>query len=59
LENQVYGCAPSNIIYNIVKNYVYSGFPDINTCNLLELDLTEVAKTARSNRYWQKGLEKK
>lgn len=22
LENQVYACAPSNIIYNIVKNYV-------------------------------------
>ncbi len=24
LENQVYGCAPSNIIYNMVKNYVYT-----------------------------------
>lgn len=44
LERQLYGCAPSNIIYNMGKNYVYSGFPEIDDSNLLELDLTEAAK---------------
>ena len=44
LERQLYGCAPSNIIYNMVKNYVYAGFPEIDPGNLLELDLTEAAK---------------
>lgn len=44
LENQVYGCAPSNIIYNIVRNYVYSDYPGVDRGNLLELDLSEAAK---------------
>lgn len=44
LERQLYGCAPSNIIYNMVKNYVYAGFPEVDNGNLLELDLTEAAK---------------
>jgi superfamily II DNA or RNA helicase len=44
LENQVYGCAPSNIIYNMVRNYVYGGYPQVSNTNLLELDLTEAAK---------------
>ena len=44
LEKQIFGCAPSNIIYNMVKNYVYAGFPGIDDSNLLELDLTEAAK---------------
>lgn len=47
LEHQLYGCAPSNIIYNMVKNYVYAGFPEIEQDNLLELDLTEAAKDGR------------
>lgn len=47
LENQVFGCAPSNIIYNMVKNYVYAGYPEVNTRNLLELDLTDAAKEGR------------
>ncbi len=38
LENQVYAMAPSNIIYNIVKNYVYSESVDTSTKNLVELD---------------------
>ena len=50
LEHQLYGCAPSNIIYNMVKNYVYAGFPEINHGNLLELDLTEAAKEGRVNQ---------
>ena len=44
LERQLYGCAPSNIIFNMAKNYVYAGFPEIDDSNLLELDLTEAAK---------------
>jgi len=47
LEQQLYGCAPSNIIYNMVRNYVYAGFPEIDDSNLLELDLTEAAKEGR------------
>jgi superfamily II DNA or RNA helicase len=47
LECQLFGCAPSNIIYNMVKNYVYAGFPEIDDSNLLELDLTEAAKDGR------------
>ncbi len=44
LENQVYGFAPSEIIYNISKNYVYGTFAEIDTKNIKCLDLTETAK---------------
>lgn len=47
LEKQVYACAPSNIIYNMVKNYVYAGFPMIKTTNLYELDMAEAAKQGK------------
>lgn len=47
LERQLYGCAPSNIIYNMSKNYIYAGFPEMNDSNLLELDLTEAAKESK------------
>lgn len=40
LENQVYAIAPSNIIHNIVKNYVYPDGLEISTKNLVELDLS-------------------
>jgi len=43
-ETQIFGCAPSNIIYNMANNYVYAGFPEVSNSNLLELDLTEAAK---------------
>ena len=58
LENQVYGCAPSNIIYNMVKNYVYAGYPEIDNSNLLELDLTEAAKANRLEETLQERLGK-
>lgn len=41
LENQVYALAPSNIIYNIVKNFIYPDDVEISTKNLVELDLAE------------------
>ncbi|MDX8365236.1 Eco57I restriction-modification methylase domain-containing protein [Cytobacillus sp. IB215665] len=44
LENQVYACAPSNIIYNIVKNYIFADFNDISIKNIIECDLTEYTK---------------
>jgi len=44
LEKQIYGFAPSEIIYNIARNYVFGGFPDIDDSHLRCLDLTETAK---------------
>jgi superfamily II DNA or RNA helicase len=44
LENQIYGFAPSEIIYNIARNFVFGGFPDIDDSHLRCLDLTELAK---------------
>ncbi len=44
LENQVYGFAPSEIIYNIARNFVFSGFADISDSHLQCRDLTETAK---------------
>lgn len=38
LENQVYACAPSNIIYNIVENFVYNNLDYVSKKNLLEKD---------------------
>lgn len=51
MENQVYGCAPSNIIYNIVKRYVYDGFAYVRDKNLFELNL--------ENKNIEKEIEKK
>ncbi|WP_096156215.1 Eco57I restriction-modification methylase domain-containing protein [Bacillus sp. FJAT-45066] len=44
LENQVFACAPSNIIYNIVKNYIFADFKGISIKNIVECDLIEYAK---------------
>lgn len=44
LENQVYGVAPTNIIYNIAKEYIYSNFDNISADNLVECDLTIYAE---------------
>ncbi|WP_163140628.1 Eco57I restriction-modification methylase domain-containing protein [Bacillus sp. 22-7] len=43
LENQVYACAPSNIIYNIVKNFIYSDVVDVSTKNLIVVDTMVLA----------------
>jgi len=56
LETQVYACAPSNIIYNIAKNYIYNDFDDISTKCLLELDTMNLASdgelTKKINQYF-------
>lgn len=44
LEHQVYGFAPSEIIYNIARNFVFGGFADISDSHLQCRDLTEPAK---------------
>lgn len=43
LENQVYACAPSNIIYNIVKNFIFSDIIDVSLENLIEFDTMKLA----------------
>ncbi len=48
LEHQVYGFAPSEIIYNIARNYVFGGFADIDDSHLQYCDLTETAKKGGS-----------
>lgn len=50
LENQVYACAPSNIIYNIVKNYIFGDFNNISSDNIVECDLTKFAKDHNSKK---------
>lgn len=52
LENQVYAIAPSNIIYNIVKNFVYPENIDVSTKNLVELDLA----AALDEEDWQQRI---
>jgi len=43
LENQVYACAPSNIIYNIVKQFIYSNLENLSSKNLIEVDTMKLA----------------
>lgn len=44
LEHQVYGFAPSEIIYNIARNFVFGNFSGIDDSHLQCRDLTEIAK---------------
>lgn len=48
LEHQIYGFAPSEIIYNIARNFVFGSFPDIDASHLKCMDLTETAKNGGS-----------
>ncbi|MCL2503276.1 MAG: Eco57I restriction-modification methylase domain-containing protein [Coriobacteriia bacterium] len=50
LENQIFGFAPSEIIYNIAKNYVYGGFADIDSSHLECRDLTDTAKSGGDSK---------
>jgi type II restriction enzyme len=45
LENQVFGFAPTEIIYNIAKTFIYGNHHEIDTKNLQCKDLTEIAKS--------------
>lgn len=44
LEKQIYGFAPSNIIYSIAKNFVFSPFPNLDNSHLKQLDMISYAK---------------
>lgn len=44
LEKQLYGFAPTNIIYNIARKYIYGTFSGIDNSNLKQLDLTDAFK---------------
>ena len=43
-ENQLFGFAPTRIVYDITANYIYGGFPEISRQNLKKKDLTEQFK---------------
>ena len=43
-EKQLFGFAPTQIIYDIAANYIYGGFPKISRQNLKKKDLTEQFK---------------
>ena len=45
LENQVFGAAPTEIIYQIAKTFVFGQFTNIDTGNLKQLDLAPAAKS--------------
>lgn len=47
-ENQLFGFAPTQIIYDIAANYIYGGFPEISRQNLKKQDLTEPFKKGES-----------
>lgn len=42
-EKQIHGFAPSEIIYNIAKNFVFGNFKKISHANLKLQDLTQIA----------------
>ncbi|MFZ2577959.1 MAG: Eco57I restriction-modification methylase domain-containing protein [Lactococcus hircilactis] len=47
LEHQVYAVAPTNIIYNIAKNFVFSGLPEVSSDNIKECDLASHAQAGQ------------
>ncbi len=57
LENQVYGFAPSEIIYNIAKNFIF-GFDEkarkISHAHIVHLDTTPYAKSESSVEFEKK-----
>lgn len=44
LEKQIYGFAPSEIIYNIAKNFIFSPFSNLDSSHLKQLDMIPYAK---------------
>lgn len=50
LENQVYACAPSDIIYNIVKNFIFSNLNDLSTNNLKLIDTIPLVSEQKLNK---------
>lgn len=46
-EKQLYGFAPSNIIYNISKNFIFGEFDYIKKKNIIECDLIPVVEDGK------------
>lgn len=44
-EQQLYGFAPTGIIYNIAHKYIYGNFANVSDRNFIQKDLTETFKT--------------
>ncbi|MFB9860603.1 Eco57I restriction-modification methylase domain-containing protein [Salinicoccus siamensis] len=44
MENQIYVCAPNNIIYNIVKNFIFNGVDYVSNQNLILENTMELAR---------------
>lgn len=62
LENQVYACAPSDIIYNISKNYIFDILIDVDTKNLCNIDTLQlidnhILKSKIRNEYGDDSLK--
>lgn len=53
LTHQVYGLAPTNILYNITTGFIFGGLPNISKDNFQQLDLLPYAKdgTATAKLY--------
>lgn len=47
IENQVYAVAPSNIIYNISRNFIMGNHHNVSDRNIVEYDLTDAAKNGK------------
>lgn len=54
MENQIYGAAPTKIIYQIAKNFVFGPFPDISSKNLKLVNLEQPAKDGTMKEAIQK-----
>lgn len=48
LEHQIYGFAPSEIIYNIARDFIFGSLANIDNSHLQNRDLTETAKNGGS-----------
>lgn len=46
-EKQLYGFAPSDIIYNISKNFIFGEFENLKVKNIVKCDLVPVVKEER------------
>lgn len=53
LAHQVYGLAPTNILYNITTGFIFGGLPNVSKDNFQQLDLLPYAKdgTAKAEIY--------
>lgn len=56
LENMVYAAAPSNIIYHIARNYIFSNFNGISDKHIIETDLTKHTEDGKFDEVIKEGF---